>query len=225
MQMTMRWLFGAGATHPVELTSLLSATSVSRRSCADMLRNWLMPFQHMLVLANFHLHPHKHLRLMSIEGPAHCPRASSYNSCIYCQHEPGRRHLKVPLACSRYFRYTRMTLPPEYNTLSEHVVWRLMTGYPHYDALPAPPMSPKQLRVVSDAGGRVGSRGWWGRGRRSLLGGSVFDEPEWTLTALTPGGADVSILHHAVEEKPWHRRACQDARKHGIPWPYGLGRE
>jgi hypothetical protein len=117
---------------------------------------------------------------------------------------------------SRYFKYTRMTLPVEYNTLSEHVVWRLLTGYPHSDALPAPPMSAKQLSVISAAGGRSGSGGWWGRGRR-LLGKSVFDDPDWDLTALTPGGARVIILHHAVENKPWQRRACQDARKRGHP--------
>ncbi len=66
-----------------------------------------------------------------------------------------------------------MTLPVEYNTLSEHVVWRLLTGYPHSDALPAPPMSAKQLSVISAAGGRSGSGGWWGRGRRLLGRGSV----------------------------------------------------
>ena len=117
-----------------------------------------------------------------------------------------------------------MTLPAEYNTLSEHVVWRLIKGSPHYDALPAPPMSPEQLRIISAAGGGTGSRAWWRRGRK-LLGGSILDEPEWELTALTPGGARVIILHHAVEDKPWQRRACQDARAGGIPWPYGYGAE
>ena len=138
----------------------------------------------------------------------------------------------------RYFKYTRMTLPLEYNALSDFVSWRPAPAgdqavgtsslrAPSSTAAAAAGASakansstawslPQAAHVV---GGRGGLQRLWGRRRRlagleSTVRGS--ESAQMTSAQMVPhtlGGTKVIILHHAVEDKPWQRRACQAAQQ------------
>ena len=143
----------------------------------------------------------------------------------------------------RYFKYLRMTLPPEYNALVEHVLWyRKRSGSVPLEEEEEEDSEEKvngtsRLAAAAPAEGSSAlgqqRRGWWGRGRK-LAGMHVFEEPEdgpddhWRYvqqpdspadkTVLyeprTLGGAAVKVLHYAVEAKPWLRRpSCRRSRR------------
>jgi len=106
---------------------------------------------------------------------------------------------------NRYFKYTRMTLPMEYNTLSEHTVWRPATAADDPtgasaelaaagDGMSLPAQNAVNTGAAgSRAGGSAGVRQtatvagtdggapqWWGRRRRSL----------WLGLTQTTAGSD-----------------------------------
>ena len=136
-----------------------------------------------------------------------------------------------------------MTLPLEYNALVEHVIWYRRRG--ERDVMIEAEEEGRnstaaatQLPVAEGGGAPVGSKPWWGRGRR-LAGMHVFEEPEYVedwawryvphpdsppaakgvqYEARTLGGRPVRVLHFAVEAKPWlPRPSCQAARRLELP--------
>ncbi len=145
------------------------------------------------------------------------------------------------MRCRRYFKYTRMTLPLEYNALVEHVIWYRRRG----GADVATEAEQEQNSTASSTGVQVSdaapvAHSWWGRGRK-LAGMHVFEEPDdaadwhWRYVphpdslpvargvwyeARTLGGRPVRVLHFVVEAKPWlPRPTCQAARRLGVPSP------
>ena len=109
-----------------------------------------------------------------------------------------------------------MTLPLEYNALIEHVVWRRTP----VDAAPSEaadlnatvdPAAP-----ISQARGGQPALHWWSRrGRRLADIGKDMDPDDIRNVPYTYGGAEVKVLHYAVEAKPYlgPRQNCRAARR------------
>ena len=139
----------------------------------------------------------------------------------------------------RYFKYTRMTLPLEYNALVEHVIWYRRRGGDDVTTEAEEEQNSTARRSGLQApDAATAAHPGWGRGRK-LAGMHVFEEPEdaadwhWRYVpqpdalpiprgvryeARTLGGRPVRVLHFAVEAKPWlPRPSCQAAGHLGVP--------
>lgn len=89
-----------------------------------------------------------------------------------------------------------MLLPQEYNALSDHVYWH-PANRTLSEAQKQPSMGVSAAAVVSRTPRPMGVRPAVRDGERHV--------------AYTRGGAPVKILHHAVEDKPWHHSSCQES--------------